>query len=151
MFCYVQPRPPLPQPLRQFALLGRRWPRLDVLYINAGDVHRPLQGYQRLVDINLKGPFFPDPGAAAAGQPSSVILYGSVSARAIGSTAGSATTPPTNRLVAGRTLVPVGCARGDFALTARPRDRRLGGWNGNEQAYDDYRASIDTWATRTVF
>ncbi|MGV8302013.1 SDR family NAD(P)-dependent oxidoreductase, partial [Pseudomonas aeruginosa] len=43
---------------------GQRWPRLDVLYINAGDVkHRPLQewdeqSYQRLMDINLKGPFF---------------------------------------------------------------------------------------------
>ncbi|MGO2465694.1 MAG: SDR family NAD(P)-dependent oxidoreductase, partial [Serratia proteamaculans] len=44
--------------------LASHWPRLDVLYINAGDVtHHPLQewdeqSYQRLMDINLKGPFF---------------------------------------------------------------------------------------------
>ena len=64
-----------------------RWPRLDVLYINAGDVtHRPLQewdeqSYQRLMDINLKGPFFLIQALLPLlANPSSVILCGSVSA-----------------------------------------------------------------------
>ncbi len=67
--------------------LGLRWPRLDVLYINAGDVtHRPLQewdeqSYQRLMDINLKGPFFLIQALLPLlANPSSVILCGSVSA-----------------------------------------------------------------------
>ncbi|HGM4779554.1 TPA: SDR family oxidoreductase [Serratia marcescens] len=67
--------------------LGQRWPRLDVLYINAGDVtHRPLQewdeqSYQRLMDINLKGPFFLVQALLPLlANPSSVILCGSVSA-----------------------------------------------------------------------
>ncbi|BEO22706.1 SDR family oxidoreductase [Serratia marcescens] len=67
--------------------LGQRWPRLDVLYINAGDVtHRPLQewdeqSYQRLMDINLKGPFFLIQALLPLlANPSSVILCGSVSA-----------------------------------------------------------------------
>ncbi len=44
--------------------LREQWPRLDALYINAGDVtHSPLQdfseeAYDRLMAINLKGPFF---------------------------------------------------------------------------------------------
>lgn len=54
----------IPQQRELAQRLGQRWPQLDVLYINAGDVtHRPLQewdeqSYQRLMDINLKGPFF---------------------------------------------------------------------------------------------
>ncbi|HIE0707483.1 TPA: SDR family oxidoreductase [Serratia marcescens] len=67
--------------------LGQRWPQLDVLYINAGDVtHRPLQewdeqSYQRLMDINLKGPFFLIQALLPLlANPSSVILCGSVSA-----------------------------------------------------------------------
>lgn len=67
--------------------LGQRWSRLDVLYINAGDVtHRPLQewdeqSYQRLMDINLKGPFFLIQALLPLlANPSSVILCGSVSA-----------------------------------------------------------------------
>lgn len=67
--------------------LGQRWPRLDVLYVNAGDVtHRPLpewdeQSYQRLMDINLKGPFFLIQALLPLlANPSSVILCGSVSA-----------------------------------------------------------------------
>ncbi|ALE95643.1 SDR family oxidoreductase [Serratia marcescens] len=67
--------------------LGQQWPRLDVLYINAGDVtHRPLQewdeqSYQRLMDINLKGPFFLIQALLPLlANPSSVILCGSVSA-----------------------------------------------------------------------
>ena len=44
--------------------LAQHWPRLDVLYANAGDVtHRPLQewdeaAYDQLMGVNLKGPFF---------------------------------------------------------------------------------------------
>ncbi|MBC3878426.1 SDR family oxidoreductase [Undibacterium sp. FT79W] len=67
--------------------IAQHWPRLDVLYVNAGDVtHRPLQGwdeaaYDRLMDINLKGPFFLIQSLLPLlANPSSVILCGSVSA-----------------------------------------------------------------------
>ena len=77
----------IPQQLDLAQRLGQRWPRLDVLYINAGDVtHRPLQewdeqSYQRLMDINLKGPFFLIQALLPLlANPSSVILCGSVSA-----------------------------------------------------------------------
>lgn len=77
----------IPQQRELAQRLGQRWPRLDVLYINAGDVtHRPLQewdeqSYQRLMDINLKGPFFLIQALLPLlTNPSSVILCGSVSA-----------------------------------------------------------------------
>ncbi|MGP2979481.1 SDR family oxidoreductase [Serratia marcescens] len=77
----------IPQQRELVQRLGQRWPRLDVLYINAGDVtHRPLQewdeqSYQRLMDINLKGPFFLIQALLPLlANPSSVILCGSVSA-----------------------------------------------------------------------
>lgn len=77
----------IPQQLELAQRLGQRWPRLDVLYINAGDVtHRPLQewdeqSYQRLMNINLKGPFFLIQALLPLlANPSSVILCGSVSA-----------------------------------------------------------------------
>ncbi|EMH5180054.1 SDR family oxidoreductase [Serratia marcescens] len=77
----------IPQQRELAQRLGQRWPRLDVLYINAGDVtHRPLQewdeqSYQRLMDINLKGPFFLIQALLPLlANPSSVILSGSVSA-----------------------------------------------------------------------
>ncbi|MBH2846783.1 SDR family oxidoreductase [Serratia marcescens] len=77
----------IPQQRELVQRLGLRWPRLDVLYINAGDVtHRPLQewdeqSYQRLMDINLKGPFFLIQALLPLlANPSSVILCGSVSA-----------------------------------------------------------------------
>lgn len=44
--------------------LAARWPRLDAVFLNAGDVtHAPLEAWQeeawdRLMGINLKGPFF---------------------------------------------------------------------------------------------
>ena len=67
--------------------IAQQWPRLDVLYANAGDVtHRPLQEwdegtYDRLMDINLKGPFFLVQSLLPLlANPSSVILCGSVSA-----------------------------------------------------------------------
>ncbi|GAB7214475.1 SDR family oxidoreductase [Dickeya oryzae] len=67
--------------------IAQHWPRLDVLYINAGDVtHRPLQEwdeatYDRLMDTNLKGPFFLIQSLLPLlANPSSVILCGSVSA-----------------------------------------------------------------------
>lgn len=76
----------IPQQRELAQRLGQRWPRLDVLYINAGDVtHRPLQewdeqSYQRLMDINLKGPFFLIQALLPLlANPSSVILCGSVS------------------------------------------------------------------------
>lgn len=46
------------------AQLAKSWPRLDILYINAGDVtHLPLQEwdeqrYDQLMNTNLKGPLF---------------------------------------------------------------------------------------------
>lgn len=77
----------IPQQRELAQRLGQRWPRLDVLYINAGDVtHCPLQewdeqSYQRLMDINLKGPFFLIQALLPLlANPSSVILCGSVSA-----------------------------------------------------------------------
>ncbi|MBH3134016.1 SDR family oxidoreductase [Serratia marcescens] len=77
----------IPQQRELAQRLGQRWPWLDVLYINAGDVtHRPLQewdeqSYQRLMDINLKGPFFLIQALLPLlANPSSVILCGSVSA-----------------------------------------------------------------------
>jgi len=67
--------------------LAQQWPRLDVLYVNAGDVtHRPLPdwdeaAYDRLMAINLKGPFFLVQALLPLlAKPSSVILCGSVSA-----------------------------------------------------------------------
>ncbi|WP_211129910.1 SDR family oxidoreductase [Serratia surfactantfaciens] len=77
----------IPQQRALAQQLAQRWPRLDVLYVNAGDVtHRPLQewdeqSYQRLMDINLKGPFFLIQALLPLlANPSSVILCGSVSA-----------------------------------------------------------------------
>lgn len=70
------------------AELKQLWPRLDVLYINAGDVtHHSLedwdeQAYDRLMNINLKGPFFLIQALLPLlANPSSVIVCGSVSAR----------------------------------------------------------------------
>jgi len=67
--------------------IAQHWPRLDVLYVNAGDVtHCPLQdwdeaAYDRLMNINLKGPFFLIQSLLPLlANPSSVILCGSVSA-----------------------------------------------------------------------
>lgn len=69
------------------ARLGRHWPRLDVLYVNAGDVsHRPLAdwdraAYERVMDTNLNGPFFLIQALLPLlANPASVILCGSVSA-----------------------------------------------------------------------
>jgi len=68
--------------------LQSRWPRLDVLYINAGDVtHHPLEewdeaSYDRLMNINFKGPFFLIQALLPLlANPASVIVCGSVSAR----------------------------------------------------------------------
>jgi len=68
--------------------LATHWPRLDVLYINAGDVtHHPLEewdeaAYDRLMNTNLKGPFFLIQALLPQlANPSSVIVCGSVSAR----------------------------------------------------------------------
>ncbi len=73
-----------------------RWPRVDVVYINAGDVSHGLleewreENWDRLMDTNLKGPYFSDPRLLPLlHNPSSVILCGSVSAR-IGLPASSA-------------------------------------------------------------
>ncbi|MCW2473246.1 MULTISPECIES: SDR family oxidoreductase [unclassified Symbiopectobacterium] len=70
------------------AALQEQWPRLDILYINAGDVtHKPLenwdeQAYDRLMNTNLKGPFFLIRALLPMlANPSSVIVCGSVSAR----------------------------------------------------------------------
>ncbi|MBL5904367.1 SDR family oxidoreductase [Serratia fonticola] len=69
------------------AQLAKSWPRLDILYINAGDVtHRPLQEwdeqrYDQLMNTNLKGPLFLIQALLPLlGNPASVILCGSVSA-----------------------------------------------------------------------
>jgi NAD(P)-dependent dehydrogenase (short-subunit alcohol dehydrogenase family) len=64
------------------------WPRLDVLFVNAGDVtHRSIEdwdesAWDRLMQTNLKGPFFLIQALTPLlSNPSSVILCGSVSAR----------------------------------------------------------------------
>lgn len=67
--------------------LRKHWPRLDILYVNAGDVtHRPLQEwdeatYDQLMRTNLKGPFFLIQALLPMlANPSSVILCGSAAA-----------------------------------------------------------------------
>ncbi|MBM3071266.1 SDR family oxidoreductase [Lelliottia sp. RWM.1] len=68
--------------------LASRWPRLDAVFINAGDVTHGLleewqeEAWDRLMCINLKGPFFLIQALLPLlNNPSSVILCGSVSAR----------------------------------------------------------------------
>ncbi|MDI3359796.1 SDR family oxidoreductase [Lelliottia sp. V89_10] len=68
--------------------LASRWPRLDAVFINAGDVTHGLieewreEAWDRLMGINLKGPFFLVQALLPVlNNPSSVILCGSVSAR----------------------------------------------------------------------
>lgn len=67
--------------------IAQWWPRLDVLYVNAGDVsHHPLQhwdesSYDQLMNTNLKGPFFLIQALLPLlANPSSIIVCGSVSA-----------------------------------------------------------------------
>ncbi|HEY1844707.1 MAG TPA: SDR family oxidoreductase [Buttiauxella sp.] len=67
--------------------LAQLWPRLDVLYVNAGDVtHHSVQewdesSYDRVMNTNLKGPFFLIQALLPLlANPSSVIVCGSVSA-----------------------------------------------------------------------
>lgn len=68
--------------------LQAQWPRLDILFANAGDVtHRNLEAwdedaYERLMNTNFKGPLFLIQAALPLlANPSSVIVCGSVSAR----------------------------------------------------------------------
>ena len=68
--------------------LASRWPRLDTVFVNAGDVTHGLieewdeAKWDRLMQINLKGPFFLLQALLPLlNNPSSVILCGSVSAR----------------------------------------------------------------------
>jgi len=68
--------------------IAARWPRLDAVFINAGDVtHGEIEvwdeaKWDRLMGINLKGPFFLIQALLPLlNNPSSVILCGSVSAR----------------------------------------------------------------------
>ena len=68
-------------------VLRNSWPRLDVLYINAGDVtHQSIENWteslwDRLMATNLKGPFFLIQSLLPMlNNPSSIILCGSVSA-----------------------------------------------------------------------
>lgn len=77
-----------PEAQRNLAqILAKQWPRLDILYANAGDVtHRPLRDWDeatwdRLMATNLKGPFFLIQALLPLlANPSSVILCGSTSA-----------------------------------------------------------------------
>lgn len=69
-------------------MLAARWPRLDAAFLNAGDVTHGLveewdeAKWDRLMQINLKGPFFLLQALLPLlHNPSSVILCGSVSAR----------------------------------------------------------------------
>lgn len=68
--------------------IASRWPRLDAVFVNAGDVtHGPVESWDesmwdRLMQTNLKGPFFLLQALLPLlNNPSSVILCGSVSAR----------------------------------------------------------------------
>lgn len=68
-------------------VISQRWPQLDAVFINAGDVTHgaisdwtPAQ-WDQLMNINLKGPFFLLQALLPLlANPSSVILCGSVSA-----------------------------------------------------------------------
>ncbi|MEJ2632278.1 MAG: SDR family oxidoreductase [Acidihalobacter sp.] len=69
------------------ARLSGSWPRLDVLFINAGDVtHRPVADWDEatfdaLMAVNLKGPFFLIRALLSLfPEGASIILCGSVSA-----------------------------------------------------------------------
>lgn len=66
--------------------LAALWPRLDIVYINAGDVtHNPIEkwdeeSFDRVLSTNLKGPFFLLQSLLPLlANPSSVILCGSAS------------------------------------------------------------------------
>lgn len=146
----------IPQQRELAQRLGQRWPRLDVLYINAGDVtHRPLQewdeqSYQRLMDINLKGPFFLIQALLPLlANPSSVILCGSVSAH-IGLPQSSAYAASKAGLLAlARTLSGELHARGirvnglSPGPTETPALGKLGLAEADEQALrDDIRALV---------
>ncbi|MET4491204.1 SDR family oxidoreductase [Bradyrhizobium sp. LA7.1] len=68
-------------------LLRENWPKVDVLYANAGDVtHRPLRdwdeaAFDTLMATNLKGPFFLIQVLLPLfANPASIILCGSVAA-----------------------------------------------------------------------
>ena len=147
----------IPQQRELAQRLGQRWPRLDVLYINAGDVtHRPLQewdeqSYQRLMDINLKGPFFLIQALLPLlANPSSVILCGSVSAH-IGLPQSSAYAASKAGLLSlARTLSGELHARGirvnglSPGPTETPALGKLGLAEADEQALrDDIRAGAD--------
>ncbi|MDR8481783.1 SDR family oxidoreductase [Serratia sp. IR-2025] len=146
----------IPQQRELAQRLGQRWPQLDVLYINAGDVtHRPLQewdeqSYQRLMDINLKGPFFLIQALLPLlANPSSVILCGSVSAH-IGLPQSSAYAASKAGLLSlARTLAGELHARGirvnglSPGPTETPALGKLGLAEADEQALrDDIRALV---------
>ncbi|WP_145583384.1 SDR family oxidoreductase [Yersinia thracica] len=68
------------------AKLAESWPRLDVVYINAGDVTHNLieewdkASFERVISTNLKGPFFLLQSLLPLlANPASVILCGSAS------------------------------------------------------------------------
>ncbi|MFV8799563.1 SDR family oxidoreductase [Yersinia sp. LJYL362] len=68
------------------AKLAENWPRLDIVYINAGDVtHHPIEewdesSFERVLSTNLKGPFFLLQSLLPLlANPASVILCGSAS------------------------------------------------------------------------
>lgn len=127
------------------------WPRLDVVYINAGDVtHHSLEEwdeatYDRLMNTNLKGPFFLIQALLPLlANPSSVIVCGSVSAR-IG-------LPQTNAYAASKAGI-LSLAR-TLSGELHPRGIRVNGLSpgptetpalgklGNGMAADALRASI---------
>ncbi|WP_145931941.1 SDR family oxidoreductase [Yersinia bercovieri] len=69
------------------AKLAEVWPRLDIVYINAGDVtHNPIEkwdesSFDRVLSTNLKGPFFLLQSLLSLlTNPASVIRCGSASA-----------------------------------------------------------------------
>lgn len=66
--------------------LAKNWPRLDIVYINAGDVtHNPIEewdetSFERVLSTNLKGPFFLLQSLLPLlANPASIILCGSAS------------------------------------------------------------------------
>lgn len=143
--------------------LKQQWPRLDILFANAGDVtHQAVEAwdesaYDRLMNTNLKGPFFLIQAVLPMlANPSSVIVCGSVSAR-IGLPQSSVYAASKAALLSlARTLSGELHPRGirvnglSPGPTETPALGKLGNGVGEEQLRDDIRALVPIGRLGTV-